>query len=200
MRLFLDFFRLIYVEMKRYHFYDFYVWSALGGKMKKNNIDFLVINAKTGNHDAFTELIQLHMKDMYKAAISILMNDEDTADAIQETILVCWEKIGTLKHNCYFKTWLIRILINKCYDIRKSQEKIISMETYEESYVEDVSNLTLKEALSQLDEKYRIVLMLYYGQGYRTSEIADILKIPKSTIQTRLERGRKQLKRYYLSN
>lgn len=166
-------------------------------KTKNNNVDFLVVKAKTGNHDAFTELIQFHMKDMYKAAISILMNDEDAADAIQETILVCWEKIGTLKHNCYFKTWLVRILINKCYDIREKRDKTIPMEECEEPYVEDVSNLTLKEALSQLDEKYRIVLMLYYGQGYRTPEIADILKIPKSTIQTRLERGRKQLKNYY---
>ena len=165
--------------------------------MQKNKMDLIVINAKAGDPDAFTELIQFHMKDMYKAAIAILMNDEDAADAIQETVLACWEKISTLKKECYFKTWLIRILINKCYDIRKNREKQVSMEAYEEPYAEDVSNLTLKEALSQLDEKYRIVLMLYYGQGYRVSEIADLLKIPKNTAQTRLDRGRKQLKSYY---
>lgn len=167
--------------------------------MQNNKVDQLVIQAKAGDPDAFTELIQNCMKDMYKTAVSILLNDEDSADAIQDTILVCWEKIHTLKNDCYFKTWLIRILINKCYDIRKTKIKIVSMEGIEEPYAEDVINITLKEALSQLDEKYRIVLMLYYGQGYHISEIADILKIPKSTIQTRLDRGRKRLRNYYTS-
>lgn len=168
-----------------------------GNKMQYNNVDLLVTKSKEKDVDAFSELMKNCTKDMYKTAISILMNDEDVADAIQETILTCWEKLDTLKHNCYFKTWLIRILINKCYDIRKAREKIIPMEEFEEPFAEDSYNLELKEALSQLEEKYRIVLMLYYGQGCRISEIAEILKIPKSTVQTRLERGRKKLKGYY---
>ena len=91
----------------------------------------------------------------------------------------------------------MRILINKCYDIRKKREKIISLEELEEPFAEDMHNLELKEALTWLDEKYRIVLMLYYGQGYRIPEIAEILKLPKSTVQTRLNRGRQKLKSYY---
>ena len=165
--------------------------------MQHNNMDLLVSKAKNKDPDAFTELMQTCTKDMYKAAISILMNDEDAADAIQETILTCWEKMDSLKHNCYFKTWLMRILINKCYDIRKLKEKIIPIEEWEEPFAEDTYNLELKEALAWLDAKYRIVLMLYYGQGYRIPEIAEILKIPKSTVQTRLNRGRKKLKSYY---
>ena len=61
--------------------------------------------------------MQLHMKDMYRTAVSILMNDEDAADAIQDAILACWEKIDGLKEPRYFRTWMTRILINKCYDI-----------------------------------------------------------------------------------
>ena len=165
--------------------------------MQHNTLDLLVIKAKNKDPDAFTELMQNCTKDMYKAAISILMNDEDAADAIQDAILTCWEKIDSLKHNCYFKTWLMRILINKCYDIRKSKSKSNPMEEWEEPFAEDMYNLELKEALAWLDEKYRIVLMLYYGQGYHIPEIAKILKIPKSTVQTRLNRGRQKLKNYY---
>lgn len=57
-------------------------------------------------------LIEQNTKSMYKVAKAILKNDEDVADALQDTILTCWEKIGTLEKNEFFKTWLIRILIN----------------------------------------------------------------------------------------
>lgn len=164
------------------------------------NKDWLVHKAKSRDPDAFTELMQSYTKDMYKVALSILMNDEDAADAIQETILTCWEKIEMLKYNHYFKTWLIRILINNCYDIRKAREKIMTMEGFEEPSVEDAYNLELKEALSKLDEKYRIVMMLFYAEGYRIREIAKLLNISQSTVQTRLDRGRKKLKDYYTGN
>ena len=163
----------------------------------QNDIDWLVHRAKSRDPDAFTELMKAYTKDMYKVAISILMNDEDAADAIQETILTCWEKIGMLKFNKYFKTWLVRILINKCYDIRKEREKIIFVEEFAEPSKEDSYNIELKEALAGLDEKYRIIIMLFYGEGYRISEIAKLLNIPQSTVQTRLDRGRKKLKDYY---
>lgn len=166
---------------------------------EKMNLDLLVKKAKNKEPNAFTELIQLYMKDMYRTAIAILMNDEDAADAIQETILACWEKMDTLQHTQYFKTWMIRILINKCYDIRKKREKIVPFEEYEEPAKEDIYNIEVKEALSTLDEKYRLIMMLYYGEGYCVKEIAEFLKIPESTVQTRLARGRKRLREYYES-
>lgn len=102
---------------------------------------------------------------MYRTAIAILMNA--AADAIQDTILVCWEKINTLKENKYYKTWMTRVLINKCYDILKQREKITSFEEYEETVMQQELNDNFKEMLSVLDEKYRIPMMLYYGQGYK---------------------------------
>ncbi len=50
----------------------------------------LIKKAKGHDSEAFTKLMQLYMKDMYRVAVAILMNDEDAADAIQETILTCW--------------------------------------------------------------------------------------------------------------
>ena len=157
----------------------------------------LIRKARSKDPDAFSSLIYFYMKDLYRVAISILMNDEDAADAIQDTILGCWEKLHTLKQEKYFKTWLTRILINHCYDMRKKQQRMTTMEDYEEPVAEDQYNVELKEALRQLDEKYRIVMVLYYSEGYQTGEIAEQLVIPRSTVQTRLQRGREKLEAYY---
>lgn len=121
------------------------------GFMKDHEIENLVKKAKRREPAAFTELMQFYLNDMYRVALAILANDEDAADAIQDSILVCWEKIDTLQHIRYFKTWMTKILIHKCYRIRKSREKLGAMEEYEEPAVYDKYNLELKEALSILD-------------------------------------------------
>ena len=165
--------------------------------MQNRNMTKLIREAKGHDADAFTSLMQFYMKDMYRVAIAILMNDEDAADAIQETILACWEKMYMLKKERFFRTWMTRILINKCYDIRKYHEKITDLEEFEETAVRDAYNVELKEALQTLDDKYRLVITLFYIDGYRTGEIAKMLKIPKSTVQTRLKRARERLAAYY---
>ena len=74
----------------------------------------LVKKAKSGDSNAFSQLIRMNTQSMYKVAWAYLKNDEDVADAISETILNCYEKLSTLKKDSYFKTWMIRILINNC--------------------------------------------------------------------------------------
>lgn len=165
--------------------------------MQKKEMINLIKKAKDWEPDAFTILMQQHTKDMYRVAIAILMNDEDVADAIQETILDCWERIETLREERYFKTWLTRILINNCYDIRRKHENLAPIEEYEPPAVEDSYNLELKEALAALEEIYRIPMLLYYGQGWKTKEIGELLHVSTSTIQTRLARGREKLAVYY---
>ena len=65
--------------------------------MKSSETKFWVKKAQRHDKDAFTELMQFYMKDMYRTAIAILMNEEDAADALQDTILTCWEKLYALK-------------------------------------------------------------------------------------------------------
>ena len=164
-------------------------------------VEQLVRRAKKRDPDAFTELMQLHERDMYRTASAILSQDADIADAIQETILTCWEKIDTLQKNRYFKTWMVRILINKCKDILRSGRRVVCVEEFTEqetgSTVESEANLEWKEALQGLDEKYRLIVVLFYAEGLRTAEIGKLLQLPDSTVRTRLARGREQLARYY---
>jgi len=162
-------------------------------------MDELIKEAKKGNPDAFTQLMQLQMQNMYKAARALLDNDEDIADAISETILTCWEKIKQLKYEEYFRTWMTRILINKCNDILRKKVNLFFTDEIPEipSYDTRFENVEWKEALNVLDKKYRLVIMLYYVEGFKTSEIAQILDIPDSTVRSRLARGRERLVNEY---
>ena len=82
----------------------------------------LVKRSISGDADAFLELMEKNSLAMYKVARGILDNDEDAADAMQDTILTCFEKIHTLKNPEYFKTWMIRILINECIKSTDTQK------------------------------------------------------------------------------
>lgn len=176
----------------------FYDRARIGEKaMQSSETKWLVTKAQKRDKDAFTKLMQSCMKDMYRTAIAILMNEEDAADAMQDTILACWEKLDTLKEPAYFKTWMTRILINRCYDIIRAHPVCESMEACEEPSKCDEYNLELKEAYASVDERYRLPLELYYSQGFRIKEIAGLLSLPQNTVKTWLARGRKQLLAYY---
>ena len=77
----------------------------------------LISKSKKGNKEAFSMLIEEYKLPIYKTAKAILKNEDDVCDAIQETLISIYSNIKTLKDEKYFKTWAIRITINKCYDI-----------------------------------------------------------------------------------
>ena len=154
----------------------------------------LIEEAKNKDPDAFDTLMRAQLNKMYRIAISMLQNEEDAADAIQETVLKCWQKIGQLKNDKYFETWLTRILINQCNDILKGRKKIVYMEDIPEIAHEDhYFTNEWKTVLSGLGEKYRIVMELYYVDGFSTKEIAKMLHITDANVRSRMLRGRKQL-------
>ena len=162
-------------------------------------MDIIIQKAKKHDKEAFVELMEDNEKNMYKVAKAILKNDEDVADAMQETVLTCWEKIGTLKKNEYFQTWLIRILINKCNATYKQRKRFVSDENYPEAMVSEdgFANAEWGVFLKFLDEKYRIVIALYYMEGFKVREIAQILDVSESAVKARLATARKQMERYY---
>lgn len=111
----------------------------------------------------------------------------------------CWEKIGQLKCEAYFRTWMTRILINKCKDILRKKvnyfvtDQVPDIPSNEAGY----GNVEWKEALGSLKEKYRLVMVLYYVEGFNTVEIGQILDLPESTVRSRMARGRAQLANEY---
>ena len=83
----------------------------------------LIRRAQKGDTDAFVTLIERNKKSLYKIAKSYLKNEEDIADVIQDTILSAYEHIKELRKTAYFRTWITRILINHCNDLRKQQKR-----------------------------------------------------------------------------
>lgn len=167
-------------------------------KKGKSYMEKLIKEAKAGNPDAFTRLMKSQMQNMYKTAGAILINDEDIADAVSETILACWENIKSLKEDRFFKTWMTRILVNKCNDIIRKKQYYLDYDMPEEPYNDTgFENAEWKEALSTISEKYRLVMVLYYIEGFSTGDISGILDIPEGTVRSRLARGREQLAGVY---
>ena len=159
----------------------------------------LVEKAVRGDADAFLELMEMNSLSMYKTARGLLKNDNDVSDAIQDTILTSFEKIHKLKNPQYFKTWLIRILINECNQILRHYKKVNTIEQVPETPRQDKSlaEFEFKEMLEQVDEKYRVILVLYYEQGFKISEIAELLELNENTVKTRLARAREQIRSAY---
>ena len=87
------------------------------------SLKYLVIKAQQGDAQAFVRLIDMHKQSMYKIARSYFTSDEDIADAIQDTIETCWKSIGHLAEAEYFRTWMTRILINKCIDVIRKNKR-----------------------------------------------------------------------------
>ena len=160
-------------------------------------MEILVKKARRGDAEAFITLIEENKQSMYKVARGFLQNEEDAADAMAETVLNCYEKIGMLKDNAYFKTWMIRILINNCNTLYHTQKRFQSQVElkepgYLDSYPEENSFFYL---LSLLHRDDRVIFQLYFGEEYTTREISEILNMKESTIRSRIHRGKEQLRK-----
>ena len=156
---------------------------------------WLVIQAQRGNADAFVELIEKHKKALYKVAKSYMRNEEDVADAMSETVLSAFEHIGELKNPMYFKTWITRILINQCKTMIQKESKYCLTEELQEPIYEDhsQSDFEFYEILKGLPEQDRTLFVLYYGEGFTTKQISEMLEMNENTVASRLSRGRKKL-------
>lgn len=133
---------------------------------------------------------------LYRVAKSILIEDQDCEDAVQNALLKAYDKLNTLKEERYFKTWLIRILINECYRLKRKQVFNVPYEEYFEFAKEEDNKVhtELYSSIQKLPQRIRITIVLYYVEGYSVNEIKEILKIPTGTVKSRLAKGRKLLK------
>ena len=128
---------------------------------------------------------------IYHIAKSLLYNDADCADAIQEAIVKAFAKLHTLKDDSYAKTWLIRIVMNECYAIMRKEKKIISLQDYQmnEQETESKDYSDLYEAIFHLPEQIKLCVTLYYMEGYSVKEVAALLDTTESAVKNRLKQN-----------
>ena len=117
----------------------------------------LVKRAQGGDADAFVQLMEENRQSMYKVAVCYVNNPEDAADIMQDTMLAAFEKIQDLKEPGYFRTWLTRILINKCKDFLDKRSWEVAFDEIPEKACSDTSldHLMYEELIQAVDEQYR---------------------------------------------
>lgn len=156
----------------------------------------LVSKCKEGDRKAFSMLIKSYEKDLYRVAIAMTKNNDDALDCIQEAILQAFKNISSLLHEEYFKTWLIKILINKCNEMLYKKKRIILFSEYqsEDSYSYNTEVIEVRDAVNKLEESLKLLVVLYYFEDMSIKDIAESLNIPEGTVKSRLARAREKLK------
>lgn len=163
------------------------------------NINDLLYRAKRGDREAFTTLMEDHGKLLYNTALLILKNEEDALDAMQDAVLACWENLPTLRQDRYFKTWLTRILLNKCTDILRERNHWAPESRLAEQGDEADwdTPIDVRETMRALPVDDRLLLSLFYYEDMNVREIAKALSISEGAVRTRLTRSRKKFQAIY---
>ncbi len=144
-------------------------------------------------HDVM-ELFHLYKDDVYRLAVSYTHSVQDAEDVCQTVFLKLMEQSGIAPGK--EKAWLMQVTANQCRSLlrsfwRKRTEPL--EEEAEEILFEQPALQGVWECISRLKPKYRIVVYLFYYEGYAVKEIADILHISGTAVTTRLSRARQIL-------
>jgi RNA polymerase sigma-70 factor, ECF subfamily len=171
------------------------------------DLEQLAHHCQQGDLSAFSELFQRQQMAVYRLALAILRHEKEAEDAVQETFLRVFEQIGRYRHEAAFSTWLTAVTVNVCRDRLRRQKvrRALSLDwlrgragstgTGVDDLVADrQQRATLWTQVDQLDEKYRLPIILHYHQGLPCQEIATILNLPTSTIYSRLNDARQWLR------
>lgn len=174
----------------------------------------LIAAAQRGDTRAFNQLVLLHQSMVYNVAYRVLSDPDAAADATQEAFFSAFKAIRKFRGGS-FKSWLLRIVTNACYDqLRLKQRRPTSSledllpETEHQSYLRDPAeqpdeflerqelNHTLQAGIHTLPVEQRMVLVLSDVQGMSYEEIAQVTGWSLGTVKSRLSRGRAKLRDY----
>ncbi len=150
-----------------------------------------------GDHEAFLQILKINEDIHYRIAYSFLRNEHDALDAIQEFTYKSLTKVHTVKNPEYLSTWLIRILLNVCHDMKKKKNRVELKETIEEGEYSDSLYLELSEAISKLPKEQQQLIYLKYYKDLKNEEIANEINVPEGTVKSRLHAAIKKLKFFF---
>ena len=164
---------------------------------------------KAGDPTAYEELIETYAEMVYRVAYRILQDPHDAEDAMQETFLTVYRRIGSFRGDSKFSTWLYRIATNVALDMvrarQRKQGQDISWDDSEEEGAPLPDTVTplpedvllrqevreiLEEELQHLSPKLRTALVLYELEGLPMKEVAEVLGISESAAKVRVHRAR----------
>jgi len=156
--------------------------------------------------EEFARLVEAHYESLYRFAFSLAHTEADARDLVQETFARLARKGGQLKSLDKAKSWLFTTLYRAYLDssrhrTRHPQVDIDSaapeLPVTEPVYGERLDSMTVRQALSKVDEVFRVPLILFYLEQHSYLEIAEILNIPPGTVMSRISRGRAMLRRLF---
>lgn len=147
--------------------------------------------------EEYVRIVNRYTDIVYRVALSYAKSKHDAEDVVQTTFMKLLIKEVTFKDEEHIRKWLIRVAVNECNSLwssfwRKNVDSIDNMGQEPEFTTQEKSELYY--AVLELPRKYRVVVHLFYYEGYSTREISQILHIRETAVRTRLVRARKQLK------
>lgn len=155
------------------------------------------------NEKDFEELIEEYKMKFYKTAKSILKNEDDVYDALQEALISIYQNFDKLENKNFFSTWGTRIVINKCYDLLRKNKKMENNIYIDDEMIncdlqydnkKDNEKIEFDDILKFLSKEQKIITTLYYYNEYSVREIAIMLEQPEGTIKYKLSKIRTELK------
>lgn len=170
------------------------------------HLDNLVHRCQQGELAAFSELFQMQETAVYRLALTILQNEQDAEDAVQDVFLRIFEQIKGYQGQSAFKTWLTAITVNSCRDKlrRRKVRQALSLDwlrghASQHNVPAEADQRQQSQQLwalinNTLDDRHRLPLILHYHQRLSCAEVADILGIRISTVYSRLNTARQRLR------
>ena len=144
--------------------------------------------------DSIETAVERNAQHMLRAAYAVLHSTSDAQDAVQEAFLKLLQKQPTFQDSEHEKAWLLRVTINIAKNEARRRHRFADGDFPEAVPENPQESSDVLRAMQSLPESYRIVIHLYYYEGYSIKEIARLLKLPAATVGTRLRRGREKLK------
>ncbi len=174
--------------------------------VKTENTHFEIVEqCRQGDRHAQFELYGLYSKAMYNICLRMLNDKENAEDILQNSFIDVFTKLNSFRHDSTIGAWIKRIVINNCINFLKKRRLAIQelKENHKKIGSFDVDTLdpvslrfsvdSIKEALFQLPDGYRVVFSLYALEGYDHKEIASIMNIAESTSKSQYSRAKRKL-------
>ena len=150
------------------------------------------------DRERFVAQVTELQETLYRTARSILRNEQDAQDAVQEAVTQAFARLHTLRDPAKFKPWLLRILVNTCYDACRRRRSTVYLEAVEETLAAPQSDceerMSLWSAVMRLPEEQKAVVTLFYDEGLPIRAISEVLGVTQGTVKTRLSRARGRLR------